>query len=218
MFRAPSLWYSTIVTQSKTVITPVGKREHPRKCSLLNYPSSSSPRLRPRPPWKRHNHDLFLMAKHLLWWCVGATSWKTLLWNFLETCPLGCQEKPPSGRCCSLEFVMNQTKGVPGEAACCWVLLAALNCRVRSYSSYKVTGIQQKLGRKTLPPSAPLPAKLYVSSADKEIMPLRGNKLTNWSLSQLFILPTSMSLTTSSLLTRFVTLILLALFLFLYRI
>ena len=116
LYASPSLWYSTIATQSKTVITPVGKREHPRKCSLLNYPSSSSPRLRPRPPWKRHNHDLFLMAKHLLWWCVGATSWKTLLWNFLETCPLGFQEKLPSGRCCSSEFVMNQTKGLPGEA------------------------------------------------------------------------------------------------------
>lgn len=95
MFRAPSLWYSTIVTKSKTVIIPVGKREHPRKCSLLNYSSSSSPRLRPRPPWKRHNHDLFLMAKHLLWWCVGATSWKNL----------------------ALELTGNLPSWVPGEAS-----------------------------------------------------------------------------------------------------
>ena len=219
LVRAPSLWYSAIVTQSKTIITPVGKREHPRKCSLLNYPASSSPRLRPRPPWKSHDHDLFLVAKHLLWWCVGAASWKKL----------------------ALELAGNLPSGVPGEAShwdvlrtrICYepnqraargscLLLSAAGCfELQGQELQKLQG-----NRNTTETKKRRPFFLLHLSWQSFMLVQLTKKWCHWEAinpstdpHQLFILSTSMSLISSSLLTRFVTLILLlALFLFLHRI
>ena len=98
------------------------------------------------------------MAVKLLWWRVRATGWKPSLWNFslwnlLETCHPGCLEKPSTLKCCSSEFPVNQTKGLPRKEACCQMLLAALNCRVRSYIIYKVMGAHQNQVEKD-PPSS----------------------------------------------------------------
>ena len=93
------------------------------------------------------------MTVKLLWWCVRATGWKSSLWSLLETCRMGCLEKPPTEKCCSSEFAVNQTKGLPREAACCQMLLAALNCRVRSYILYKVVEAHQNQEEKDRPSS-----------------------------------------------------------------
>ena len=93
------------------------------------------------------------MTVKLLWWCVRATGWKSSLWNLLETCRTECLKKPPTEKCCSLEFAVNQTKWLPREAVCCQMLLAALNCRVRSYILYKVMKEHQNQEEKDLPSS-----------------------------------------------------------------
>lgn len=113
-------------------------------CSPIT-PSSSSPRLRPRPPWKRHNHDLFLMAKHLLWWCVGATSWKNLALELTGNLPSWVPGEASHWEVSFLRIAMVRPKDCQRllAAECC----LAVNCRVRSYRRYKVTGTQQKLGR-----------------------------------------------------------------------
>lgn len=162
-FKPPSLWYSVTAAWTRIATTPRAEREpHPRSCSFFTC------HLPPAQGW-----GLALLGENMatthwmaekLHWCCARGTWSSL-WHLLETCLLGCPRKPPIGKWHCSEFAVNQTERTPGETACCWVPLAAWNCRARSYRSYRVRGAHQNQKEKAASPPAPLLAKRSTGKA-----------------------------------------------------